>query len=133
MIFAPKTTFAGLCAASAVAALVVMVPAVSAQTAGAEAPMDASSIAETELDAFVRATISMAEVRENYIEQIAGAGSDAEQEALVEEGNAAMLAALDEAPGISVERYFAINAAAQEDAELNQRIVLLLQEIAAEG
>lgn len=129
----PKTTFAGLCAAAAFAAFLVAPQEATAQASGIEAPVDAGSIDETELTAFARATISMSEVRETYIEQIAAAGTEAEQEALVEEGNAAMLAALEEEPGMTMERYFEINEAAQQDAGLNERIVMMLQELSADG
>ena len=128
----PKPPLAGLLGAAAVAALIAAPLTAAAQTMG-EAPAEVGSVDETELQAFARATISMAEVREMYMEQIAVAESETDREALVEEGNAAMLSALEDEPGMTMERYFEINAAAQEDAELNERIVMMLQEMSPEG
>ena len=128
----PKTTLAGLLGAAAIAALIAAPTTAAAQTMD-QAPAEVGSVDETELQAFARATISMAEVREMYMEQIAVAESETDREALVEEGNAAMLTALEDEPGMTMERYFEINAAAQEDAELNERIVMMLQEMSPEG
>ena len=105
--------------------------ALTAQTMQPEAVQ--TEVSEDELSAFVRATLAMSEVREIYIERIQAAENETEQQELVEEGNTAMLDALEEQPGMSMERYFEINEAAQADAELNERIVMLLQEMSSEG
>ncbi len=103
-------------------------------TAGAQtAQISGAEVDSEELAAFVRATLSMAELRETYIDRISSAGSDAEQQALVEEGNAAMMTAIEDEPGMTVERYIAINEAAQADEELNARILSTLEEMSGEG
>ena len=104
--------------------------AVTAQTAQNGA---ATEVGQDELAAFASATLAMSEVRESYIQRIEAAESETEQQELVEEGNSAMMSALEDEPGMTMERYFEINEAAQADAELNERIVMLLQEMAGEG
>lgn len=101
--------------------------------ANAQTEAPAPDVAEDELMAFARATLSMAALRETYLDRIATAASEAEQQALVEEGNAAMMTAIDEEPGIDIERYIEINEAAQRDGELNARIVTSLEQIAEES
>ena len=104
--------------------------ALSAQTAQ---PGAVEEVSEDELSAFARATLAMSEVREMYIQRIEAAEDEVQQQELVEEGNTAMMSALEDEPGMSLERYFEINEAAQADAELNERIVMMLQDMAGEG
>lgn len=102
---------------------------------GTDAPViaPAGEVSESELTAFAEATLSLAEVRDSYVARIQEAANEDEQNALVEEGNAAMLGVLEETPGISMERYFEINEAAQADPALNERIVMILQQMSGEG
>lgn len=129
-------TFKNLFAATALGTTLmlggaVLAPAtLSAQTAQ---PGVETEVSEDELSAFVNATLAMSEVRELYIERIQAAEDEAQQQELVEEGNTAMLTALEDEPGMTMERYFEINEAAQADEELNERIVMLLQEMSGEG
>ena len=129
-------TFKNLFAATALGTTLmlggaVLAPAtLSAQTAQ---PGVETEVSEDELSAFVNATLAMSEVREIYIERIQAAEDEAQQQELVEEGNTAMLTALEDEPGMTMERYFEINEAAQADEELNERIVMLLQEMSGEG
>ncbi len=132
-------TFRNVLAATALGTTVmlggaVLAPtALTAQTAQPTQPGAATEVSETELSAFVQATLAMSEVREIYIERIQTAEDEAQQQELVEEGNTAMLTALEDQDGMTMERYFEINEAAQADAELNERIVMLLQEMSSEG
>ena len=127
-LFARPALAATLALGTALAAPV----ALTAQTAapGAEA---IGEVGDSELAAFARAAIAVSELREAYVERLATLESEAEQEELIEEGNLAMLEVIEEEPGMSVERFFEINAAAQADPSLNDRIVMLLQEMASEG
>lgn len=129
-------TFRNAFAATALGTAVMMggvALAPAALTAQTAQPGAIEEVSEDELSAFARATLAMSEVREIYIDRIESAESEVEQQELVEEGNTAMLNALEEEPGMTMERYFEINEAAQTDAELNERIVMLLQEMAGEG
>ncbi|MGY6633237.1 MAG: DUF4168 domain-containing protein [Alkalilacustris sp.] len=127
-----KTTLAATALGTAVmmGGMVMAPAALMAQTAQ---PVEIEEVNEDELSAFVRATLAMSEVRDIYIQRIESAESETEQQELIEEGNTAMMTALEDEPGMSLERYFEINEAAQTDAELNERIVMLLEEMASEG
>lgn len=105
----------------------------AAQATDAPVIAPAGEVSESELTAFAEATLSLAEVRDSYVARIQEAANEDEQNALVEEGNAAMLGVLEETPGISMERYFEINEAAQADPALNERIVMILQQMSGEG
>lgn len=97
----------------------------TAQTAGDAAV----AVTEDDLNAFATAAIAVAEVRDAYLARIDTAADEAEQAALAEEGNMAMVAAVEETPGITLERYIEIGAAAEADEELGTRIVMLIQEM----
>jgi len=90
-------------------------------------------VGDSELAAFARAALAVSELREAYVARLSTLESEAEQEEVIEEGNLAMLEVIEEEPGMSVERFFEINAAAQADPALNERIVMMLQEMASEG
>lgn len=133
----PSPVRASLAAALALGTALAFPAAAPAQTSGTDVPgaeiPDVGQIDTGELEAFARSILAVSELRAAYVDRLAAAASDAEQEALIEEGNRAMLATIEEQPGISVERFFEINAAAQTDPDLNERIVLLLQDISGEG
>ncbi len=104
--------------------------ALFAQTAGAEA---GAPVSEDELSAFARATLAMSEVRDAYIQRIEAAADEAEQQELIEEGNAAMLTAVEDEPGMTMERYFEISEAAQADPDLNERIMMQIDAMVSDG
>jgi hypothetical protein len=108
-------------------------PAVAGDGAAGAAEAASGAVGSDEIDAFARATLSMAELREEFIDRIAAAGSEAEQQALVEEGNAALTAAIEDEPGISLTRYIEISEAAQTDAALSARILETLETLAPES
>jgi hypothetical protein len=124
-------------ASSAIALLVAGVwlaplPEAGLGTAAAQTAAT-TEIGDDELQAFARATLSMAALRDSYTDRIATAGSEAEQQALIEEGNAAIVTAIEDEPGMDLERYVEISEAAQSDSDLNARIVATLQDVAGEG
>ena len=129
-------TFKNILAATALGTTLMIGGAVlapTALTAQTAQPGAIEEVSEDELSAFARATLAMSEVREVYIQRIEAAENEVEQQEVVEEGNTAMMDALEDEPGMTLERYFEINEAAQTDAELNERIVMLLQEMTDEG
>ena len=101
----------------------------TAQTAGGEA----ISVTEDDLNAFANAAIAVAEVRDTYLARIDAATDEAEQAEIAEEGNMAMVAAVEDTPGITLDRYIEIGAAAEVDEELGSRIVMLIQEMSDDG
>lgn len=95
------------------------------ETAAPEATMP--SFDEATLQAFVDAVVAIEEVRADYQPQVTEA-AEADRPALIEEANVAMMSAVEETDGITVDEYLAVNEAASQDPELAQRIVALLPE-----
>ena len=98
---------------------------VEPETAAPEAAMP--SLDDAKLQAFVDAIVAIEEVRADYEPQVAAAAEE-DRPALIEEANVAMLAAVEETDGITLDEYLAVNEAAAQDPELAQRIVALLPE-----
>lgn len=62
-------------------------------------------------------------VRQTYIPQIEAAADEQEQQELVDEANTAITDTIEGTPDISVDEYVTIAQLAQQNPELNQRIV----------
>ncbi|WP_162300817.1 DUF4168 domain-containing protein [Alkalilacustris brevis] len=127
----PLTAIAIILGFGAGAALPAMaqtgdMPAAPAPTA------PATDFSEEQLMAFAEVAVEVSEIHEHYAVQLDAADSDAEREGLIEEGNAAMLAAVEEAPQITVEEYLEVGEAAAVDPELGQRISMIIQEMTAQ-
>lgn len=99
-------------------------PALAQETAP---PPVAGDFTDSQLEAFAMAALKVAEIRDNYQLALAEAGSEAEQQELIVEGNDAMLAAVDETPGITVEEYIVIGETAAADPELGERLATLIE------
>jgi hypothetical protein len=119
-----KTLFA---ATSSVALALAAAPAVLL-SAGAATAQAEQTYSAGELDAFVAAFLDVGALRTVYTERLQQATDETEQQAIVEEGNAAIVAAINEVEGMDVELYAAILQQAGEDQELNGRITRRLQE-----
>ncbi|SDW90554.1 DUF4168 domain-containing protein [Roseicitreum antarcticum] len=84
------------------------------------------SVSDTQLDAFMQALNAVNEVETTYVERVE-AETDAEaRDALIAEANEAMVGAVEETDGITVDDYVAIMRLAQTDEALNARIVARL-------
>lgn len=117
-----------LVAALGIGVAVALATPVAAQDT---APPAAMAFSEDQIEAFVTVALEVAEIRDEYAMAL-DATDDADRQAeLISEGNAAMLAAVDDAPQITVEEYIAIGEAAAADPELGQRIVMMMEERAA--
>ena len=81
---------------------------------------------------FVAAFLDVGALRTVYTERLQQTTDETEQQAIVEEGNAAIVDAINEVDGMDVELYAAILEQAAEDPDLNGRITRRLQE-AEEG
>jgi hypothetical protein len=101
----------------------------TAQTASAQSEIGYS---DGQIDAFVAAFIEVGELRSAYTEQLQQAPDEAAQQAIVEEGNAAIVTAIEGVDGMDVELYTAILEQAGTDTALNERLTQELQQ-AAEG
>lgn len=115
----------GLAAALALGGAVL--PA-GAQTSEAPlAPAPSTDFTEAQLEAFVAAALRVADVRDQYTAELAEIEDEEAQQALIAEGNAEMLAAVEDADGITVEEYITIGEAAAADPELGQRIAMMVE------
>jgi len=119
------------------AAGLAMTPMLASQAAAqmqppAQAEGSAIAMEEGKIDAFIVAALAVAETRETYIAQLEGITDEEQQMAIVQEADAAILQAVDDAPDITVEEYIAIGEAATVDPELAALIDARFTETAGE-
>jgi len=108
---------------------VMAVPAF-AQTEGQTEGMDTQTeVSDELLTAFVVAALDVAEVSQSYQAELQEAPDEAAQQAVVQEAQAAMVAAVEETDGITVDEYISISEAAAVDPDLDGRIQMKLQEM----
>lgn len=108
---------AGLAITPVLASQVVAQVQAPAQMDGADVAMD-----DQKIDAFIVAALAVAQTRETYIAQLEGITDEEQQMAIVQEADAAILQAVENAPDISVEEYIAIGEAATIDPDLAAQI-----------
>ena len=123
--FAATAVAAGLAFAGAVA-----LPA-TAQEAAPEAVAPAE-FTDAQLEAFAQAAIEVTDIQSEYamaLNELDEEQDQAEHEQLIEEGNAAMLAAVEDNPAITLDEYLEIAEAAAADPELGERISMLIQDM----
>lgn len=94
--------------------------------------MAAEDVTQDQVDAFVEAALAVDNVRETYMPEIEAAEDEETRQSLLEEANTAALEAVEEVDGLSGDEYMAIASAAQQDQDLNARIVASLQEAQGE-
>ena len=111
-------------------ALALATPLAAEETKPAE--ITAESITESQIEAFATAVIAVQAVSQDYMPRIQQQEDEAEQQAMIEEAQAAAVAAIDEVENMSADEYRAIGAIAQDNEELNGRIVAELEEMQAE-
>jgi len=125
-----KRTLAATAAGMALA-LAPMTPVLAQDTSGADAAPEAeSAVPDALLESFVVAALSVSEIAETYQGRIQSAEDDAARQELATEAREAMLSAVQETDGITVEEYVTISEAAQTDEALNQRVMEQLSEMA---
>jgi hypothetical protein len=88
----------------------------------------AQDVSSDEIDAFVVAYESVAEIDAEYTAKMAETTDPAELVDLQEDAQTEMSEAVEETPGIGLERYVEILTTAQDDPELNARIVEQLEQ-----
>ncbi|MFC7703827.1 DUF4168 domain-containing protein [Plastorhodobacter daqingensis] len=81
-----------------------------------------------QLTAFVSAALAVNEVDQRYQAQVMEAQDPATQQELIESANAEMIQAVEDTPGITLEEYMQIGQAAEADAELNARLIAMVQD-----
>ncbi len=125
-----KRTLAATAAGLALT-LAPMTTAFAQDGSGAEAAPDAdSAVPDALLESFVLAALNVSEIAQMYQGRIQSAEDDAARQELATEAREAMLSAVEETDGITVEEYVTISEAAQTDEALNQRVMEQLSEMA---
>lgn len=121
-----NTTLKATTTAIALALASAPMVAITAQGAAAQS---AESYSSEELDIFTNALLEVAEVRQKYTPMLQGAETQDEEAAIVQEANAEIMQVIEDTDGITVDRYTEIAQAANEDQELNQRIIERVQSL----
>jgi RNA processing factor Prp31 len=98
----------------------------------AQAEPDGAALVQEEgkLDSFVVAALAVDEVRNTYMAQLQTLEDEAEQQSLIQEANAAMVQAIEESEGITLEEYVAIGEAASTDPEIAAMLDTMMREMA---
>jgi hypothetical protein len=116
-------TFLRTLAVSAAAGALVLAPVapVVAQQADTAPEME-RTVPDALLDSFITAALSVSEIAEEYQGRMQSADGDAARQELATEARTAMIAAVEETDGITVEEYLEISEAARVDEDLGQRL-----------
>lgn len=80
------------------------------------------TITDRQIVAFVKALAEVREVGQSYVVKIDAETDGSKRADLIDEANAAILTAIDTAPGITPAEYVAIDQAAQSDEALTAKI-----------
>ena len=97
----------------------------------APADITAETITDTQVEAFATAVLIVQEMSQEYMPRIQQEQDEAAQQALIEEAQAATIAAIEDVENMSADEYRAIGVIAQNDEDLNARIVAQLEEMTA--
>ena len=89
----------------------------------------ASVFDQETIDAFAAAQVRIDEIRASYTPQFQAAETDDERQKINEQAVQEMVAAVRQAPNITVEEYDAVVQAANQDAELAERINQAIAEV----
>ena len=87
---------------------------------------------DEQIEAFAEAALDVAEIRDAYAADLAAVESEEEQQALVDEGNEAMIGAIEESPNITLDEYLEIGEAAAENPKLGEQIAAMINEMSDE-
>jgi hypothetical protein len=116
-------TFIRTLAATAAAGALVLAPVAPAFAQEADtAPEMERSVPDALLDSFITAALSVSEIAEEYQGRMQSADDDAARQELATEARTAMISAVEETDGITVEEYLEISEAARVDEDLGQRL-----------
>lgn len=118
-----KTTLTAAVLASGLAFGTVPAALAQAQPDGAALVQE-----ERKLDSFVVAALAVDEVRNAYVAQLQTLEDEAAQQALIEEANVAIVQAVEDAEGITLEEYVAIGEAASTDPEIAAQLDTMMRE-----
>lgn len=102
----------------------------TAPAALAQAQPDGAVLVQEEgkLESFVVAALAVDDVRNAYVAQLQTLEDEAAQQSLIEEANVAIVQAVEEAEGITLEEYVAIGEAASVDPEIAAQLDAMMRE-----
>ncbi|WP_306154818.1 DUF4168 domain-containing protein [Roseovarius sp. MMSF_3281] len=101
-----------------------------AETAAPETPqIAAEDVTDAQVEGFVAALIAVEAVQAEYMPRIQEQETQEGAEELVQEANEAAKTAVSDVTDMTPETFRAISAAAQQDQDLNQRIVARIKEV----
>ena len=117
-----------LAATAALAALAAVPPSYALAQTDDSPGMEEAPIPDALLESFVVAALEVSEVAESYEGRIEAAETQESRDTLTREAREAMVSAVEDTDGITVDEYVAITQAAQVDQALNRRVMDLLAE-----
>lgn len=88
---------------------------------------EAPDVSDEQIEQFVDAYINLSDVREDYTTRVQEAEDQEEAQAIQEEANEAMTAAIEDA-GLSMEEYQEVAMAINADSEIRERVTSMLEE-----
>lgn len=112
-------------------ALALATPLVAQDSAPDE--ITADSITDTQIEAFANAVMAVQAVSQEYMPRIQQEQDQEQRQEIIAEAEAAAISAIDEIENMSADEYRAIGSIAQNDEDLNKRIITQLEEMQAEG
>lgn len=121
-MFNSKKLATAITAATIATAPIAVLPAMAQEATGS------AEVSDTELDAFVGAYKDVVVIEQEYGARLQEAGDEAEQQALINEAQAEMTQAVEDAPDIEVDRYIEILQIAQADPELQADLTAKMQD-----
>ena len=112
-------------------ALALATPLVAQDSAPDE--ITADSITDTQIEAFANAVMAVQAVSQEYMPRIQREQDQEQRQEIIAEAEAAAISAIDEIENMSADEYRAIGSIAQNDEDLNKRIITQLEEMQAEA
>lgn len=112
-------------------ALALATPLVAQDSAPDE--ITADSITDTQIEAFANAVMAVQAVSQEYMPRIQQEQDQEQRQEIIAEAEAAAISAIDEIENMSADEYRAIGSIAQNDEDLNKRIIAQLEEMQAEA
>lgn len=112
-------------------ALALATPLVAQDSAPDE--ITADSITDTQIEAFANAVMAVQAVSQEYMPRIQQEQDQEQRQEIIAEAEAAAISAIDEIENMSADEYRAIGSIAQNDEDLNKRIITQLEEMQAEA
>jgi hypothetical protein len=113
---------------TALTALTIAVAPVATLPAMAQQSDAQAEVSDSELDAFVVAFEDVIAIEQDYGERLQDVTDEAEKQELINEAQAEMAQAVEEAPDIEVDRYVEILEIAQTDPDLQAQLTSRLQD-----